>query len=458
MVSASDLVDPAKIDKLRLSLRGRVLTASDDDYETARKIHNGMIDRRPQIIVRCAGVADIKRALEFSLENALPMSIRSGGHGLPGFAVCDDGLMIDLEEMTSVHVDPSTNTARAEAGANWGRFDHETQAFGLATTGGLVRSTGIAGLTLAGGHGFLMRRFGLSCDNLLSANVLTADGRLLKASATENSALFWGLRGGGGNFGIVTHFEYRLHSLGSVLGGLLIFPFQQARSILAFYDEFIATSPDELGVLAALATLPDGTKAIVHPVCYSGDLEHGHQLLRPLRRFTNAIADSIQQMSYTAVQSIAENFNQRGFRNYWKTVYLKELNKEAIVRMVELYERVPAPHTHVVLYTLGGAVSRVHKDETAVAYRDARHAVVVIGMWEDAANDEININWVRAFAESMEPFASGGFYPNYEIEPAGDRLVGAFGPEKYDRLRAIKRTYDPANIFCLNQNIRPAAA
>jgi FAD/FMN-containing dehydrogenase len=456
-ILSSEPVALFKIDKLRSSLRGRVLTALDNEYETARKIHNGMIDRRPQMIARCAGVADIKRVLEFSLENALPVSIRSGGHGLPGFAVCDDGMMIDLEEMTSIYVDPVANTVRAEAGVNWGHFDHETEAFGLGTTGGLVRSTGITGLTLAGGHGFLMRRFGLACDNLLSAHVLLADGCLVKASATENSDLFWGLRGGGGNFGVVTHLKYRLHCIGPVIGGLLIFPFQQAPSVLAFYDEFISTAPDELGILAALATLPDGTKAIVHPVCYSGDSAQGDQVLRPLRNFTNAIADSIQPMSYTAVQSIVENFNPRGFRNYWKMVYLKELNREVVARLVELYERVPAPHTHIVLYTLGGAVSRVPKDETAVAYRDARHVLIAIGMWEDKANDEVNIHWVREFADRMKPFASGGFYPNYEVDTAGDRIVAAFGPEKYARLQAIKRAYDPANVFCLNQNIRPAA-
>jgi FAD/FMN-containing dehydrogenase len=446
-----------ELEKLRSTMRGRVLGAGDDGYDTARKIHNGMVDRRPAVIARCAGVADVMRALEFGVEHALPVSIRSGGHGLPGFAVCDDGVMIDLEEMTSVRVDPAAQTARAQAGVNWGQFDHETQAFGLATTGGLVRTTGIAGLTLAGGHGFLMRRFGLTCDNLLSADVLTADGRLVKASADENTDLFWALRGGGGNFGIVTSFEYRLHHVGPVLGGLLLFPFEEARRVLKFYDEFSAAAPEELGVLAVLATLPDGTKAVVHPVCYSGPVDRGDQVLRPLRTFTIPMADQLQAMPYTALQSIVENFNPRGFRNYWKTVYLKELSEDAIASMTELYARVPAPNTHVVVYTLGGAVNRVPADQTAVADRDARHALIAIGMWKNPAEDEINIQWVREFADAMQPFASGGFYPNYEDAVAADRLVAAFGPEKYKRLSEVKRKYDPANIFCLNQNIRPAA-
>jgi FAD/FMN-containing dehydrogenase len=359
--------------------------------------------------------------------------------------------------MASVRVDPVAQTARAEGGTNWGQFDHETQAFGLATTGGLVRTTGIAGLTLAGGHGFLMRRFGLACDNLLSADVITAEGRLIHASQAENPDLFWALRGGGGNFGIVTSFEYRLHSLGPVYGGLLLFPFDQARGLLKFYDQFSADATDELGIVAALGTLPDGTKAVINLACYSGPLDSGEQVLHPLKTSGTPMADQLQAMPYTALQSIVENFNPRGLRNYWKMVYLKELNEDAIAIMTELYARVPAPHSHVVIYTLGGAMSRVPADETAVAYRDARHALIAIGMWDSPAEDEVNIRWVREFAEAMQPFASGGFYPNYDGDVATDHLIEAFGPEKYARLAAVKRAYDPTNIFQLNQNIKPAA-
>jgi FAD/FMN-containing dehydrogenase len=303
-----------------------------------------------------------------------------------------------------------------------------------------------------------VRRFGLACDNLLSADVITAEGKLLRASAEENADLFWALRGGGGNFGVVTSFRFRLHEVGPVLAGVLMTPWREARRMLKFYDEFSASAPDELGVVAVLATLPDGNKAVVNLACYSGQIDAGEEALRPLRTFTTPLADQIQPMAYTAIQSIPENFNPRGMRNYWKTVYLRELSNEAISRMTELYERVPAPMTHVVVYTLGGAVARVPAEETAVSYRDARHALIVIGMWNHAADDEANIRWVREFAEGMQPFAYGsGFYPNYEESAPTERLAAAFGQEKYNRLAAIKRRYDPGNVFCLNQNIPPAS-
>jgi len=449
-------ISPTAIETLRSAMRGQILLPGDDGYDGARQLFNAMIDRRPGVIARCAGVADVMRALDFSLTNGLPLSIRCGGHGVPGFAVCEGGVMIDLSEMTSIHVDPVAQTARAEGGVNWGQFDHETEAFNLATTGGVVRTTGIAGLTLAGGHGFLMRKFGLASDNLLSADVITADGRLLKASRSENPDLFWALRGGGGNFGIVTSFEYRLHRVGPVFGGLAAFPFQEARGLLKFYDQFSAEAPDELGIIAVLGTLPNGVKAVVVPACYCGAVERGEEVLRPLRRYAKPLADQIQAMPYTAVQSIIEKANPRGFRNYWKTLYLRELTDEAIGIMTEAYARVPAPYTHVVVYTLGGAVSRVPEHETAVASRDARHVLVLVGMWEDPAEDDIQIQWVRELYTAMLPFSAGGFYPNYD-EPAAEQLAAAFGPEKYERLRAIKQKFDPANIFRLNQNIRPAA-
>jgi FAD/FMN-containing dehydrogenase len=442
--------------RLQSRMRGRVLTRASAEYESARNVFNGMIDRRPAVIVRCLGVADVMQALLFGREKALPISIRCGGHSLAGFGVCEHGMMIDLEEMTAVTVDPATRSVAAQGGANWGQFDRETQAFGLATTGGLVRSTGIAGLTLAGGHGFLMRRFGLACDNLLSATVLTADGELIKTSAEQHPDLFWALKGGGGNFGVVTEFNYRLHEVGPVLGGLLLVPFAEAGAMLKFYDEFTADAPDELGTLSVLATLPDGSKASVSLVCYAGDLNAGEAALKPLRTFTTPMADQIQAMPYTAVQSIVENFNPRGMRNYWKMVYVRELSRDAIARLMELYSRVPAPMTHIVIYTLGGAVSRVPAESAAVSYRDVRHAVIAIGMWDNPAEDDINIRWVREFADAMQPFSSGGFYPNYEDAAPADRLIAAFGPEKYQRLAAVKQKYDPANVFRLNQNIKPA--
>ncbi len=447
---------PSVFGALRPTLRGRLLLPADDDYDTARAVHNGMIDRRPAAIVRCAGIADIKRAVAFAREHALPLSVRGGAHGVPGFAVCESGVMLDLSMLTSVTVDPQRRTARAEGGTNWGQFDHETQAFGLATTGGLVRTTGVAGLTLSGGHGFLMRKHGLACDNLRAATVLTASGDLVRASADEHQDLLWALRGGGGNFGVVTSLEFQLHDLGQVFGGLLMFPFAAARDVLAFYDEFASSAPDELGVLAAVGTLPDGTKAVVHPTCYAGDVTTGEKVLEPLRTFATPLADQLQPLPYTAVQSIVEHFNPSGKRNYWKMVYVDELPAEAIAVMTEMYERVPAPLTHIVIYTLGGAVSRMPRDSAAVGRRDARHAAIAIGMWDRAQDDEVNIAWVREFYARMQPFSSGGFYPNYEGDASTDRLASAFGPEAHARLGAVKASYDPDNVFCMNQNVLPA--
>ena len=439
-------------------MRGQALSAAAPDYNAARTVFNGMIDRRPAVIARCAGVSDVMRALECGVSRSLPISIRCGGHSVPGFSVCEGGIMLDLTPMSSVYVDPAGKTARAEGGVNWGQFDLETQAFGLATTGGLVRSTGIAGLTLSGGHGFLMRKFGLACDNLISANVVTADGRLLKASGTENPDLFWSLRGGGGNFGVVTSFEFRLHEVGPVTGGVLAFPFDQASQLLRFYDEFSASAPDELGILAVLGTLPNGVQAVVNLACYCGSPEAGAKAVAPMRAAATPLMDQIQTMPYTAVQSIVENFNPRGKRNFWKMVYVKDLSAEAIEIMTSHYARNTAPLTHIVVYTFGGGVSRVADADSAVSYRDARHAVLAVGIWDNPDDDAAQIGWVREFASAMQPFAYGGFYPNYDADTAPDRVELAFGPEKYARLAAAKRKYDPSNVFRLNQNILPRTA
>jgi FAD/FMN-containing dehydrogenase len=449
-------IRPELLDALRSKMRGQVLTPTDEGYDVARTVHNGMIDRHPAAIASCTGVADVMRAIEFAVDQAVPLSIKCGGHGVPGFAVCDDGVMIDLSPMNNVSVDPGRRVAVAHGGATWGQFDHETAACGLATTGGTVRTTGIAGLTLAGGHGFLMRRFGLACDNLVSAQMLTADGRLLRASTSENPDLFWALRGGGGNFGVVTSFEYRLHALGPILGGLLILPFDVADRFLKFYDDYAEDAPDSLGIVAVLATLPDGTKAVVNLACFSDNVRIGERVLQPLRNFATPIADQIEVMPYPAVQSIVEYFNPRGMRNYWKMVYLREITDEACAMLAHLYESVPSPQSHIIVYTLGGAVSRVPSEQSAVSYRDARHALIIVGMWQSPLEDEANIQWVRRVIEQMEPFASGGFYPNYEESSPADRMIAAFGPEKYQRLAQVKQKYDPYNVFRLNQNIQPA--
>jgi FAD/FMN-containing dehydrogenase len=443
------------IEQFKGQLRGELLCPGDMHYDSTRTIHNGMIDRRPALIVRCAGVADVITAVNFARSNNLIVAVRGGGHGVPGFAVCDDGLMIDLSRMKAVRVDPVSRTARAEGGCTWGDFDHETQAFGLATTGGIARPTGIAGLTLGGGHGYLMRTYGLACDNLLSVDVVTADGRLLTASATEHADLFWGVRGGGGNFGVVTAFEYRLHPVSQMLGGLLIYPLAKAKELFRLYRDFTRTAPDALGSLCNLATLPDGTPAAVILLAYSGAPDEGERLLRPLRDFGPLLADQVGPLPYIGLQSIVENFNPPGLRNYWKSNYLRDLSDAAIDVMVDHYTTVPAPHTHVVVEHLGGAVCRVGNDEMAVDHREALYNFLIVGMWADAAEDDKVIGWVRELWGALQPFSSGGLYVNYEAEHDVGRVQAAYSPTKYARLVALKNKYDLTNLFRLNQNIMP---
>jgi FAD/FMN-containing dehydrogenase len=444
------------LEQLKGQVRGELLCPGDAEYNSARTIHNGMIDRRPALIVRCAGVADVIQAVNFARTHHLVVAVRGGGHGVPGFAVCDDGVMIDLSRMKAVRVDPVARTARAEGGCTWGDFDHETQAFGLATTGGIARPTGIAGLTLGGGHGYLMRTYGLACDNLLSVDVVTADGRLLTASATTHADLFWAVRGGGGNFGVVTAFEYQLYPVSQLLGGLLVYPLAHAKAVFRFYRGFTRTAPEALGSLCNLATLPDGTPAAVVLLAYNGSVDDGERLLRPLRECAPLLADQVGPLPYMALQSIVENFNPPGLRNYWKSNYLRELSDAAIDVLVDHYATVPAPHTHVVIEHLGGAVSRVGEDATAVAHREALYNFLIVGMWTDAAADAQVIGWVRELWGALQPFSSGGLYVNYEAEHDVGQVQAAYSPAKYARLAAAKATYDPTNLFRLNQNIAPA--
>ncbi len=451
-------LDEAAVQDFTASLGGEVLRPTDDGYDEARTIHNGMIDSRPTLIARCAGVADVMSSVRFARDQQLLVSVRCGGHSVPGFCVCDGGLMIDLSRMRGVRVDAARQTVRAEGGVTWGDFDHETQAFGLATTGGIARPTGIAGLTLGGGHGFLMRKYGLACDNLLSVDLVTAEGHLLTASANEHADLFWGLRGGGGNFGIATSLEYRLHEVGPVLGGVLIYPLERAKEIFRIYRDVTSAAPDELTMDAILATLPDGTQAAAVLACYAGPIAEGERLLSPLRSSGPLLDDQLSPMPYVAVQSIVENFNPAGMRNYWKSDYMTHLSDDAIDLLVEEYPSVPAPNSHLVIEHMGGAVSQTGENEMAVSHRDAPYNALIVGMWADPAEDERNIGWVRRLWEALRPFSSGGVYVNYQMGDEENRVRAAYGPEKYERLVALKNEYDPTNMFRLNQNIAPTAA
>jgi FAD/FMN-containing dehydrogenase len=444
------------IGELRAGFRGRVLEPSDGGYDAARKVDNAMIDRRPALIARCAGVADVLGAVRFAREHGLLVSIRAGGHNVAGNAVCDGGLMIDVSSMKGVRVDPVARTARAEAGVTWGELDAETQAFGLATTGGVISTTGIAGLTLGGGVGWLNGRFGLACDNLVAADVVTADGRFVHASEHENSDLFWGLRGGGGNFGLVTSFEYRLHAVGPmVLSGPLFHPAARAREVLRFYREFTAGEPDELTTYAGLLTGPDGAPLVGIVPCYAGPPEEGERLVGRLRKFGPPVADMLGPMPYVAVQKMFNDAFPPGRYNYWKSSLAPEITDQLIDAVIEHMARVPSPHTAVMLEHYHGAYARPAVGATAYSHRRPTYDVVIIANWTDPKDNARNIAWARDLFAAVQPQVSRAAYVNFlDGDEGADRIRAAYG-ENYDRLVALKRTYDPTNFFRMNQNIRP---
>jgi FAD/FMN-containing dehydrogenase len=454
---ADTVIGGAGVETFKASLRGQLLCLSDTGYDEARKVWNGMIDKRPALIVRCAGDADVISAVDFARTHQLLVSVRGGGHNIPGNAVCDGGLMIDLAPMRGVRIDPIRRTASAEGGVTWGEFDRETQALGLATTGGSVSDTGIAGLTLGGGLGWLAGKYGLSCDNLLSADVVTADGKLLIASASEHADLFWGLRGGGGNFGIVTAFEYRLHLVGPVLAGTVIHPFAKAREALAFYRDFAKAIPDEVNTIGGLLTSPDGDPVVVIAVCYNGGLDAGERVLRPLREFGPPVADQIRPMAYREVQTQLDAATVRGRRYYIKSSFMRSISDDAIDSLIDRFATVPSPLTLVFFQQLGNAANRVGVDETAFSQRDALCEWGCLSSWLDPSEDSANVRWTRELAEAMQPFSSGGAYitqMGVEAEEGADRIKAAYGPN-YERLAALKHTYDPTNLFRHNQNIKP---
>lgn len=449
------MFNESDIQEFKARLRGELIQRGDPRYEGSRKVFNGMIDKRPSLIARCAGVADVIAAINFARETHLLAAIRGGGHGVAGNAVCDDGLVIDLSAMRSVHVNPETRAARAEGGATWGDFDHETQAFGLATTGGIVPSTGVAGLTLGGGIGYLNRKYGLACDNVLSADVVTADGRLLRASAEDNEDLFWGLRGGSGNFGVVTSFQYRLHRVGPVLGGEIVYPLDQAKKVLRFYRDWSTEAPDEVRADATLLSGPEGP-ALDIIVCYCGAPEEGEKVLRPLRSCGFPIVDTIAPVPYATVQNLLTAVFQPGRHHYWKSGFIRAFSDDAIEAVVDFFAgAVPGFFAAIAIEHLGGAVGRVPPQDTAFGHRDAHHSLLVLRMWQDPAESAVNIDWARRCYQAIEPFLKPGVYVNYLGDEGESRVMAAYGAN-YERLAALKKKYDPTNFFRLNQNIKPA--
>lgn len=445
----------ANVEEFKASLRGALLSPADADYDAARQIWNGMFDKRPAFIACCAGADDVINCVNFARMNHLPVAVRGGGHNVAGTAVCDGGLMIDFSRMKSIQVDPVSRTARAEPGLTWAEFDRETQAFGLATTGGICSEAGIAGVTLGGGFGWLMRKHGLAVDNLLSVDIVTADGQLRTVSATENADLFFGVRGTHSNFGIVTSLEYQLHPVGpTVLAGMVLHPLARGQEVLRFYREYTSQAPDELSAWAALLSAPDGSPMVAILVCYIGAGEEGEKVLRPLKEFGPPVADFIQPMPYANAQSLIDASFPRGRHNYWKAHLLSELSDSAIDALVEGFQAVGSPYSSVLIEQLGGAMSRVGKDETAFSYRDAPYDVVIMPMWTDPAESEQHIQWADELWGALQPSSSGGVYVNYLSNEGEERVKAAYGAH-YERLVALKNKYDPANLFCFNQNIKP---
>jgi FAD/FMN-containing dehydrogenase len=448
------LEEPA-VQGLAESLRGPLLRPGDGGYDEARKVWNGMIDRRPALIARCAGAADVIAAVRFARTHELLVSVRGGGHNITGNAVCEGGLMIDLSPMKSVRVDPVKHTARAEAGLTWGEYNQETQAFGLASTGGVVSTTGIAGLTLGGGLGWLHGKHGLSCDNLLAADLVTAEGRFLTVSADQYPDLFWGLRGGGGNFGVVTSFEYRVHPVGPVLAGMVVHPMSRAKEVLRLYRDFCRGCPDEMVAAAALMTSHDGDPVAVIVAAYVGDLAAGEMAVAPLRKFGPPLVDTIAPTSYVALNKLFDAaFPYGGVQRYWKSSFLKELDDDMLEIVVTRSAKFLSPMSNVLFFHLHGAATRVDRDATAFGLRDDQWDYDVISQWTEPAESARHIQWTREFWNAVEPFSTGEVYVNHLDAEEGARIRGAYSGS-YERLVALKNKYDPTNLFRLNQNIKP---
>ncbi len=450
---------------LKQRFAGELLELGDDGYDAARTIWNADIDRRPRLIVRCAGVADVVEAVRLARERDLVVSVRGGGHGVGGHAVCDDGLMIDLSPLRGIRVDPARRLVRAQPGVLNGELDRECQAFGLATTAGIVTHTGIAGLTLGGGIGWLMRKHGATVDNLVEADVVTADGSFTTASSDEEPELFWGLRGGGGNFGVVTSFEYGLHPVGpTVLAGPVVYPLEQGRDVLRAYREAIVDAPDELTTIVTLRRMPPlpsfpaelhGQPVVNVGACYAGDLERGEEVVRPLRELGTPVADLLVTRPYVELQRLFDPTVPHGWHYYWKSWELPPLADEAIDALVDAAATLPTPQSYVIVFQLGGALGRVPDEATAYPQRDAAHNVNINGAWLPGEDGERAVGWVRDLFARLEPLAPGRAYVNFMGEEDDDRVRAAYGPAKHARLVALKRRFDPDNVFRLNQNIRP---
>ncbi len=452
------------IDEFKTHFQGEVLLPDDAGYDEVRQIWNAMIDRNPALIARCTSTEDVMQAIQFGRTHNLLISIRGGGHNIAGNAVCDDGLMIDLSLMKDVQVDVTTRTASVGPGCTLADFDRVVQAHGLATPLGINSTTGVAGLTLGGGFGWLSRKYGMTIDNLLSAEVITADGRQLNASESENADLFWGLRGGGGNFGVVTRFDFQLHPVGpEVLSGLIVFPFEQAKSVISQFARFTETMPEELNVWMVTRKAPPlpflpaevhGREMIALALCYVGDPEEGERIIAPLREFGAVLGEHVGVQPYTAWQQAFDPLLAKGARNYWKSHNFAQISDGVIDAIIEYAARLPSPHCEIFIGTIGGQTTRVAPEAMAYSSRDANYVMNVHGRWETAAEDERCIAWAREFFARSQPFASSGAYINFLTQEETDRIAFAYGAT-WNRLVELKSKYDPTNLFRMNQNIKP---
>jgi FAD/FMN-containing dehydrogenase len=460
-----NILHPMKIEALKEHFSGKVILPGDDDYDDARRIWNATIDRRPGLIARCAATPDVVHAVNFARDNQLLLAVRGGGHNIAGNAMCDDGLVIDLSRMKAAGVDPGSRRVIIEGGATLADLDAATQAHGLATPVGINSTTGIAGLTLGGGFGWLTRRYGMTIDNLASAELVTAAGEVVHTSAEAFPDLFWAIRGGGGNFGVVTRFEFKLHPVGpDVLSGLIVYPLSEAKPVLQQYREFIAKAPEDLCVWSVLRQAPPlpflpeavhGKEIIALALCFAGDPAQGEALIAPLRKFGTPVGEHVGVQPYTGWQQAFDPLLAAGARNYWKSHNFLNLDDGLFDAVIEYIGKMPSPHCEIFIGAVGGAANRLAPDATAYAHRDARFVINVHGRWEDPVDDAPGIQWARDFFNASAPFASPGVYVNFMTADEDGRVEAAYG-QNYDRLARVKRKYDPANLFRVNQNIKPA--
>jgi FAD/FMN-containing dehydrogenase len=453
--------------ELDAAFQGQQFRPGDDGYDDARAVYNGMVDKRPGLVARCSGVADVVEAVRVARERGLSLAVRCGGHNVAGNAVCDDGIQIDLRGMKGVHVDPVAKTARANGGVTWGEFDRETQLFGLHTPGGRMTGTGVGGFTLGGGYAWTSTKHGLACDNLISAEVVTADGRVVTASETENADLLWGLRGGGGNFGVVTSYEFKLYELGPMIyGGMVVHPIEVAGDIGRAWRDWVEAAPEAVGSALGILLAPpedfvpkevQGTPVLGILAMYCGSAEEGEEVLRPLKTEIGPPAvDLLDHIPYTAFQAIVDPFSPTGWLNYHRGEHLRALPDEAVDAYVAAGRKVESPMSQSILFRMGGAIARVDEDATAASHRDAPYMWHPIAAWKDPADSERTIQWVRESSESMRPFATGGVYLNFEQDEGADHVKAGFDAGKLMQLVELKDKYDPSNLFRVNQNIAPS--